>query len=326
MDAGTPESSGVLTELARHLYETDREQEALKIIEKISNESHSEEAQSIYATILLKQGNTDLLLNFCERWIERSPGSFQPHSLMIQGLAADQRLNFATIRVQTRITPPVENGLIPRHIIQFWDKPEPPEEIANLITNWASLCRSHTLLNERTARNFLSSNFNHDTVKCFDYCHHPAMKADFIRLAYLALNGGIYIDADDESRGGLDALLDLARHKRLILVTGGYPSTHFNNLFIASAPNHPVIERALRLAIDDIKTAIEEQRRLNIWGTTGPGVLTKAFSQVCLAQSGKRAEFLNEVLVINSRAHEAHVARSVPASYKATVLGNWRLS
>ncbi|WP_114912291.1 WcbI family polysaccharide biosynthesis putative acetyltransferase [Acidibrevibacterium fodinaquatile] len=85
------------------------------------------------------------------------------------------------------------------NIVQFWDSLDPPSDVLELIAAWRASVSpgSHLLFNESSALKFILDNFPPKYAEAFEHCFHPAMKSDLFRLAYLYVNGGIYIDADD---------------------------------------------------------------------------------------------------------------------------------
>ena len=56
---------------------------------------------------------------------------------------------------------------------------------------------TYILFNEKSAREYISSNLKKEHLLAFDNCYHPAMKSDYFRLCYINYSGGMYVDSDD---------------------------------------------------------------------------------------------------------------------------------
>lgn len=96
---------------------------------------------------------------------------------------------------------------------------------------------------------FLLARHPGEVWQAFRLASHPAQRADVLRLAWLALEGGIYIDADDRCLGRLDAFVPPAPPSRAIRRPTPPSRT------TCSAPRrarHPAITRALDLAVTAI--------------------------------------------------------------------------
>jgi mannosyltransferase OCH1-like enzyme len=89
------------------------------------------------------------------------------------------------------------NKIIPKTIVQFWDKAVLPEDIAPLVDLWKHRNPDfeHHLFNDATARTYIAEHFPTSYLAAFDMCAIPAMRSDFFRYAYLYKEGGIYVDA-----------------------------------------------------------------------------------------------------------------------------------
>jgi mannosyltransferase OCH1-like enzyme len=106
----------------------------------------------------------------------------------------------------------------PRTIVQFWHDPgEVPADIEECIASWTRWTTSgftHSLYNERSARELIGDSLGARHQHAFDRCYHPAMQADYFRLCYLWVKGGFYVDADDVCVGPkIDGLFDDGRLK-----------------------------------------------------------------------------------------------------------------
>jgi len=178
------------------------------------------------------------------------------------------------LRQAGRLTPaPAPTTPIPRRIVQFWDTPDPPTDILDALQSWPDHNPGWTYqrLDDTAARAFLAKTYAPDITAAYDRGREPAQKCDLFRLAWLYAFGGLYADADDRCLAPLDT--SLPQGFSLIAYQEEY-GTIGNNL-LACTPRHPVIGRALRLAVDAINRGDADI----LWLATGPGLLTRAFAQ-----------------------------------------------
>jgi len=199
---------------------------------------------------------------------------------------------------------------IPRRIIQFWDSEVPPPDIRELIASWTTSHGDyeHRLYNEFSADQYLRARFPEDVCDAFDRAGHPAQKADIFRLAYLASDGGFYIDADDRCLARLNTFVPASAE--MVCYQENY-ATIANN-FLGAVPHHPVIVRALKLAVE----AVNRGDRDVVWLSTGPGLLTRAFAQV--AAETPSHDWLKSARVLELWEAQRALGIHCPAAYKNT--------
>lgn len=151
-------------------------------------------------------------------------------------------------------------------LFQYWDRPAPPADVAA----WIDEVRAHNpehehvLMNEGTAADFIAAHYDDRHLAAFRACGHPAMQADYFRLCAMDAVGGIYLDADMESRQPLTSLLDTAPHA--LVVT--WRTLLNNSILMFRQPGHPFIRACLTLATDNI----EHRRFRSVAIATGPAV------------------------------------------------------
>ena len=206
---------------------------------------------------------------------------------------------------------PNASSPIPRRIVQFWDDPAPPADIARFMAEWqaASTGWSHARHTDREARAFLQLHHGTTAVAAYNRLQEPAQKADLLRLALLAEEGGVYLDADDRPRASAEALDGASA---LILYQEDF-GTIGNNM-LAATPGHPVMRRALAQALD----AMLRGDRDVVWLSTGPGLITRALAG-WLADAGDGwRERLGEVTVLHRRELFRCMAVHCHAAYKRT--------
>ena len=199
---------------------------------------------------------------------------------------------------------------IPQQIVQFWNTEVPPPDISDLIASWRTSHDDfeHRLFNDESADQYLGEFFSREVRQAFRRAEQPAQRADIFRLACLALEGGYYVDVDDLCLARIDTFVPA--YVKMFCYQENY-ATIANN-FIGAAPRHPVIVRALRLAVD----AVNRGDRDVVWLSTGPGLLTRAFAQIVAEKPS--SDWLNETIVLE--LWEAHrlIGIHCPAVYKNT--------
>ncbi len=92
----------------------------------------------------------------------------------------------------------------------------------------------------------------------------------------------------------------------------GYQENYgtLGNNVLGAAPGHPVIVRALELAI----TAVNRGDHDIVWLLTGPGLLTRAAAEVFAGPEG--TETLEHAAIFEWWQLQRHVAVHCPVSYK----------
>ena len=231
----------------------------------------------------------------------------------------------------------------PKTIVQFWHDlgqlPSDVEECVRSWTVWETSGFKHELFDERTAGAFISHSLGARHKRAFERCYHPAMQADYFRLCYVLVEGGIYVDTDDVCVG--TDIGWLAEDWRLKLqplcydiATGAMvkpavflraeaydPSWifYFNNNPLIAGPGHPVIEHALSQATRLLELAGKDELP-EIQTATGPGNLSKSIFDL-----GTRASSDIESDVVVLVDWDALAVSHWPLSYRSDAR-NWRLS
>lgn len=198
--------------------------------------------------------------------------------------------------------------VIPKTIVQFWDSPDIPGDIARLMKSWDQ-CKGfeHQVFNDHSALTFIEQHCTARVLKAFQMANHPAMRSDIFRLAYLSVNGGVYVDADDLCRHDIGGLLSPGFE--LILMQENLAS--IGNNFIAAAPGHPCIEFILSTIVD----LVLEKQGNNVWFLTGPGALSSGFCRHYRQQLG-RARLPAGIRVITVYRLYDFVSPHIPCRHK----------
>jgi hypothetical protein len=229
------------------------------------------------------------------------------------------RIEFAAVTTKSNQSP-----TRPKTILQFWDR-EPPEEIAALIAEWrqSNPTWAFRLFEDSSAREFLRANFGGDVAESYDSCHHPAMKSDMFRIAYLLIHGGVYIDADEKCLQPADAFFKGWESAAFAAVVSPIVPFYIRNGFISAAAGHDILSIAWDLMLRTIAQSRRERRKIDIWLTTGPGILTRAVAKY-VQTTGEVATSSDMILITEHRYHQFAVTPQL--SYKTTKTGNWRLA
>lgn len=228
------------------------------------------------------------LLTECEIAMLEENGPFRPlagddlegHALCV---GETPRSNISAMRMirhwqgsgrgRDRDTAPGGSAPIPRHILQYWNSPTPPDAVLDMVASWrAAPGYSHDLLDRQTALQRLRAEFGPRWVQAFQMAQNPAEEADFLRLCLLARHGGVYADADDLLVGDLEALV--GRNTGLVLYVELFGAVVANN-FIAARPRHPVLVLAARIA----RQALLARSNESPWSKCGPGLMTRVVAR-----------------------------------------------
>ena len=236
--------------------------------------------------------------------VRHNPDHTAPAILLM--LAMRRARLFAT----GRDDPAIGAAGIPRRIIQYWDAETPPPDVRELMQSWGALNGNfaHVRFDDAAALRFLRARCADDVVRAFRRAHQPAQRVDIFRLAYLAHDGGFFVDADDRCLAPIDTLVPANATFAAYQESYGTLGTNF----IGAPSNHPVILRALKLAT----AALNRGDRDIAWLSTGPGLLTRAFAQR-VAEAGAE-ECMPRTVVLELHELQRAVGVFCPARYKRT--------
>ncbi|MEE4173086.1 MAG: glycosyltransferase [Xanthomonadales bacterium] len=198
---------------------------------------------------------------------------------------------------------------IPRRILQYWDKPVVPVEIAAVMESWsAAEGFEYVRLDRAGAITFLQEHFGPDHVRAFRLAKHAAEECDFLRLCWLLIHGGTYADADDLLTGDLGNLLPPGKG----MVLYREPHGALQNNFFSTRPGH----RLLDFAVEDACLALLRGDNDWTWSKTGPGLITRAAAHFILEQGEEAARRDLLVLPRHVMCAEVHPHMAIP--YKKT--------
>ena len=196
----------------------------------------------------------------------------------------------------------------PPEIVQFWDKKNVPSDVMRGVQGWRDGSGlSHRLFDAEQAREFLGAHFSPEAVQIFDRCPHPAIQSDYFRLGWLALNGGLYIDADEAVVPEFKKIAPLLAGRLVLRFCTNQPDGHFLNGFIAAPQGSPVMSAAFEEATRRLSKDMES----HVYALSGPGMLT----DVVLAELSKGP--FDQLALLTHSTTKRLVAKGINARYKA---------
>jgi tetratricopeptide (TPR) repeat protein len=208
---------------------------------------------------------------------------------------------------------------IPKMIVQYWDDPEPPDDVTHLMESWRSVNPdySHRLFDDAAARAFLTQHYGPEVLRAYRRADNPAEKADLFRLAYLYARGGVYVDADDRCLAPIGSVVPA--HIALAVyqedyALGGLAVGTLGNNFLAAAPNNAVIWRALELATEALNRGDTDI----VWLKTGPALISRAFSEMASKTPLKLSSWLENIAVLERSQLSRFSAIHCFTTYKRT--------
>ncbi len=152
-------------------------------------------------------------------------------------------------------------------LFQYWDDPQPPDEVAEWIEGFRTRNPEfrHRLYHRDKASWFIGKHFGEREQRAFDSCAVPSMQSDYFRYCAIERLGGVYADADYQSREPLARLLGKAPKALLLEWRGQW----VGGLMMFRAAHDPFVRACRELTTRNI----EERRFENAFTATGPGVI-----------------------------------------------------
>jgi len=188
-----------------------------------------------------------------------------------------------------------EVKIIPKIIIQYWDDSNNiPSDVLECMGTWKNFSGKeiqYILFDKKSARTFIDNNFTKRHVDAFDNCFHPALQSDYFRLCYIFINGGVYIDADDECMCDdieflfmgdvlkIQAMCYDLETEQMVNTTQAYEGAfsdnriyYVNNNPLIAVKNNPIVKKALEMATDNLLKPLSNDFQL----IAGPGNLVNS--------------------------------------------------
>ena len=254
-----------------------------------------------------------------------------------------QRSDFIRRLVQAppSMAPENRGPSIPRRIVQYWHDlqalPADVQECMDSWSRWESNGFEYRIFDARSAARFIEQSLGKGHLRAFMRCYHPAMQADYFRLCYLGINGGMYVDADDvciskdisELFVGsclkvqplcYDIASDSMVQSEVFLQAGASREGlifYVNNNPLIAFGGDPIVSRALERATLRLNFAAEGELP-EIQSTTGPGNMSRIIFEL-------GARFADEPRVTILRNWDSIGISKWPLSYRADGR-NWRIS
>jgi mannosyltransferase OCH1-like enzyme len=171
---------------------------------------------------------------------------------------------------------------------------------------------THRLYDDRAAQAFLADVAGSAVRRVFRLARLPAHRADILRLALLAAEGGVYLDVDDLCFGPLDRLLPAGAG----LVVYQEPGGAIANNFLAAVPGHPVLAGAL----EEVCETFLHYSNESIWLSSGPGLVTRHVARHLAARAAAGS---GDIVVHPIHAMRRAVSMHLPMDHKARA-NDWR--
>jgi len=127
------------------------------------------------------------------------------------------------------------------------------------------------LFNDTEAEDFIHQNLAPESLRAYRKISIGAIKADFFRLAFISVKGGVYMDLDAEFVDGRPLPIE-PDHDYVAEIEGG--CSCLPQWVIIAAPSHPFVTSALARATDNILSGHEDPAKEgHKAGWAGPAVL-----------------------------------------------------
>lgn len=171
-------------------------------------------------------------------------------------------------------------GPVPRWpLVQYWDGPEPPADVAEEMESWRRLnpALPAARFDRASGRAFMAEAAGEAAARTFDAVPHPATRSDLLRLIFLARHGGLYADADLRCLRSFDPLLAATAAGGLGVVASfpfAMPYYVSNDVLIAP-PRSPLMAEMVEEVLPRLMAALRRGEEVNTWDMTGPGLLTR---------------------------------------------------
>jgi hypothetical protein len=212
---------------------------------------------------------------------------------------------------------PARQGEGPANLFFYWDKPNPPDEVAQNFQYHRNLgIFDVKVFSKESAEEFIYSNFGKDTADLFKKLRHPSEESDFVRFHAVYACGGYYLDVDEQviSTELFRSQFGEALGEIYILSDSG----PVQSCFFGAKKGSPVIESALRYLVHNCYLRPD----LSMWLKSGPGPITRALSRIYYRHLIK-GEDLPEFSLLDPVALP-NAFRAVPVSYRSDAR-DWRV-
>ncbi len=152
-------------------------------------------------------------------------------------------------------------------LFQYWDTPEPPEEVAGWIEGFRvkNPEMKHRLYDRDAASWFIGKHVGRRERAAFDAIAVPSMQSDYFRYCAVWARAGVYVDADFQCLEPLAGLLGHAPHSMTLEWDGHLVASL---LMDGQRGNH-----FIRACLDLSTLNIEARDGVNAYMAAGPGAM-----------------------------------------------------
>jgi tetratricopeptide (TPR) repeat protein len=301
--------------LARMLQEAGRYEDVLEITKHNSIEDENEDLRYTKSIAKLLTHRDAELREYCCEWTEQSPRSLTPAGFVcsahfLKRLGEEEAID--TDRVDQV------------SLVHFWDKPEVPGDVLAVMASWLHHHPSiqQRIFDEEGARDFIRRCYGGDAVASFDRCTHAAMKADVFRVAYLAQEGGVWIDADEACLRPVPQLLVSAAESEATAALSGDVPAYLHNFFLGARAGSRVMLAAFEDAVAAVDTLARDGAQMDIWQVTGPGLITRMVGSHLTKAD---AVHLAPVRLLALNHYRSFASNQPSLAYKRSPEANWQL-
>ncbi len=131
-----------------------------------------------------------------------------------------------------------------------------------------SLSSEYRYVSTEARLEYIKKTCSEEIIKAYETLTDGAAQADLWRLLVLEHEGGIYLDIDAHLVWPLSKIIR-PEDNEIFLLT----KQHYTNYFIASAPNNPILSKAVSIVVKNIQ---ERNTRGGVYYLTGPNALNQA--------------------------------------------------
>lgn len=151
----------------------------------------------------------------------------------------------------------------PNTIVQFWNTPDLPEDISELVATWKvqNPSMEHKLFSYDSALQFIAEHYGSEIKNLFESAALPAMQSDIFRVAYCLKMGGFYIDCGTRCNAPIQPLLS----DDLLFLVRKWHGGIWNGAIGCNA-GHPALEWIWDRIIQNLKA----RNSNDVWKLTGP--------------------------------------------------------
>jgi hypothetical protein len=233
------------------------------------------------------------------------------------GAEADWLYLRSAVRIVPNPSLPMQIDNAPINLFFYWDKPNPPAEVAENFEYHRGLgIFDVKVFSKQSAAEFLYGCYGKDTADLFHKLRHPAEESDFWRPHAIHAFGGYYLDVDEQVISTERFQSQFGSSLTDVFVLSG--TGPVENSFFGAKKGSPIIEQALRNLLHNCYL----RPNLSMWLKSGPGPITRALSRTYYRHV-TMGETLPEFSLLEPVAFP-NAFRAIPVSYRGDTR-DWRV-